>query len=573
MAEKCSYHIYSENNRKLLETIDAIYKDAEKITLTQGDFDKGTYRIINPGIYYLDEDIEFSPNSNIYTSTDGTLFPNVLDNFHPQASQKNEYPTPPYQFGFFAAITIECDNVIIDLNGHVLQQSRMHYFNQRFYSNIELNTSPFIHGQGPADFGKLYFPQNICIRNGTLGRSSHHGIHGNGNKNLLLENLVIKDFEVAGIHLNGGENVVCRKIDIMDSSRDVQVNFLYSNALYTRKFLCQLSNEIPDAFLNINGYNKKNVKTILDELQTEMIKEVYLPLLRGKTVTSSLFYNESLLAEGNIYGIVLNRLGVVVGDFVKTYNDNNYQNKDITVHDILCKNIDSFPREIISLTSLDGSIVGTVGDVLPILECSSPNTGLFVANKQVVATCILAKYTNNSNFKINSRSLSCPPCLIDWVEGKETLTNVKDSCNLKFVNLRDQMNHFMKGNIIIFISGGTDIRLHNIKMEDIANSGPPCDCDPARMSDYKYVYETVGYINYKISDPHYRGQDLIPFLIAGSSYIDVNDVKVVSFQTNGRYDGIDILGDCNHIKCNNISIHSYKKKVRLTNPKGCCYTI
>lgn len=572
--KECSYYLYSENNKNLLEIIEELRKskNTNKILLTQKDFDTGTYRITKGGIYCLQEDIEFSPNSNIYTSIDGISSPNVLDNFHPQESQKNEYPTPPYQFGFFAAITIECDNVIIDLNGHVLKQSRMHYFNQRFYSNIELNPSPFIRGQGPADFGKLYFPQNICIRNGTLGLSSHHGIHGNGNKNILLENLVIKDFEVAGLHLNGSENVVARRIDIQDISRDVQVNFLYSNALYTRRFLCQLYKENPDAFLNINGSDKKTVETILNELQTEMIEKVYLPLLYEKDVTSDLFYNKSLLPEGNIYGIVLNRLGVVVGDFVKTYEDNNYQNKDILLIDILCKNLDSFPKEIISLTSSEKPVVGTVGNTIPILACSHPETGLFIPNKQVVATCILAKYTNISDFKIHSKSLSCPPCLIDWVESEQSLSSIKEYNNLKFVNLRDQMNHFMKGNIIMFVSGGTDIRIHNIRMQNIGNSGPPCDCDPNRMSDYKYVYDTVGYINYKLSDTRYVGRDLKSFLIAGSSHIDIGDVKATSMQTNGRFNGIDILGDCNHITFNNISIH-HCNKVQRRGPKGCCYSI
>ena len=194
------------------------------------------------------------------------------------------------------------------------------------------------------------------------------------------------------------------------------------------------------------------------------------------------------------------------------------------VHDILFKNLDSFPREIISLTSSDGPVVGTVGNVFPVLQCVDVKTRMFVPNKQTVATVLLGKYLNLQKIKFNSKSLSIPECICNWCESRKTLDSVMDENFLKYVNLRDQMNHFMKGNIIIFISGGTDIRISNINMEDIVNNGPVCDCDPERMADYKYIYETSGWINYNISEDLYRGRNLNPFLITGSSNINIKDV-------------------------------------------------
>ena len=547
--------LYSRNNKKMMSHIENIIysKDTYQCRLTQRHFENGTFRIKTPGLYWLDEDIEFSPNYNIYPSRDCTSFPNVLDNFHPTKSQKLIYPSPPYQFGFFAAITVECDNVIIDLNGHTLQQSKMHYFHQRFYSNIELNSSPFIRGQGPDDFGKINFPKNICIRNGTLGRSSHHGIHGNGNQNVLIEYLVIKDFEVAGIALNGSENTVCRHIDIRDTNKDVQINFLYSNAIYTRRFLCDLHKQNKDAFLNINGTDKKNIETIICELQTEMIQNVYIPVSRGEAICSAIFKNVSLMPEGNLYGIVLNKLGAVVGDFLKTYKDNNFQNRDVVVHDILFKNLDSFPREIISLADKNRPVVGLVGNVCPVLDCSDNGKGVYMGNCQVNATCILAKY-KNLGFNIKSRSLYMPEKFCDWVESNESLSDVCIDAGLKFVNLRDQMNHFMKGNIIMFISGGTDIRINDIKMRNITNSGPPCDCNPIRIADYKFVYMREGFINYNISSQRYKGQDLIPILITASSQININDLDCKLLEDKSHCKGIEILGDCAQIECTNINI-------------------
>ena len=105
----------------------------------------------------------------------------------------------------------ESDNVIIDLNGKTIKQSALHNIEQReilcTYKRIE--SSPFIPNQGPGDFGKtIKIPKNVCIMNGTLGLSSHHGIHGNKMENVVIHNVVFKDFEVAAVALNGGVNCI-----------------------------------------------------------------------------------------------------------------------------------------------------------------------------------------------------------------------------------------------------------------------------------------------------------------------------------------------------------------------------
>ena len=192
--------------------------------LNNNDFKGGTYRIREPGYYKLSENIIFSPNENLYSSSKSTDKYNLLDNYKPTKNHKN-YPIPPYQFGFFAAITVESSNVIIDLNNFTIEQDKMHYINQRFFSLIELNETPFIKNQGPSNFGEISYNNYIYIKNGKLGLTSHHGIHGNGNKNILIEDLDISNFEVAAIALNGSENCVINKVNIHDSSKDTIVNF------------------------------------------------------------------------------------------------------------------------------------------------------------------------------------------------------------------------------------------------------------------------------------------------------------------------------------------------------------
>jgi len=135
------------------------------VYLKNSDFTAGTVRITVPGVYVLNEDIIFEPNpGNDCFAT-------------PAQMASGLYPcgaAGSYHLGFFAAITIETANVILDLNGHTIKQSPRHNLEQRFYANIELANSPFIPTQGPFDFSDTsnYKPgSRVLIMNGTLGTS------------------------------------------------------------------------------------------------------------------------------------------------------------------------------------------------------------------------------------------------------------------------------------------------------------------------------------------------------------------------------------------------------------------
>ena len=198
------------------------------VHIRQSDFANGTVRITKPGIYVLKEDIVFHPNPG--------------DDFQPLAKDivSGKYPIPgPFQLGFFAAVTIEARDVILDLNGHSIKQSLEHFLQQRFYATIELGSSPFISNQGPSMgiTGDYKAPCIITVMNGKLGLSSHHGIHGNKkpdeHSNILLYKLLIEDFQVAGIALNGASNSVLCDLEVRNtngaaaSNQSVPINFQY----------------------------------------------------------------------------------------------------------------------------------------------------------------------------------------------------------------------------------------------------------------------------------------------------------------------------------------------------------
>ena len=213
----------SDNNDEESETAEwKIYR------LHQKDFNDGTYRITNPGYYKIMEDITFDFKSNYDSpNSEGAWFPTV--------DQISEYPgagqaRDAYYYGFFAGITIECDDVTLNLNGHTLQQSLAFMTQQGFFSIIEVGSQPFLPGQGIGFFGaNPALPNDIIIQNGILGLTSHHGIHGNYNKNVLIENIQVKDFGTHGIQFNGFENLVLRNVEIGPSTKQAYMTAPYTH--------------------------------------------------------------------------------------------------------------------------------------------------------------------------------------------------------------------------------------------------------------------------------------------------------------------------------------------------------
>jgi hypothetical protein len=230
-----------------------------RVNVTTSSFKKpgGDYRplvITAPGVYTLREDIVFDPSEQMLPSIEGDGYGDV---------------NSPYFIGYFAAIIVAADNVIIDLNGHTIRQSDRYAMRQRFFSIVELGTRPFnpkrpvregstlpqlgFGGGGyeqnappvgvpaeylvadPAGLGqplvdaqgivRSVFPSKVLITGGSgnvgvLGRSSHHGVHGNLNSFVRIEGVTIKHHEVAGISLNCAKHFACHDVDVFGLDQD-----------------------------------------------------------------------------------------------------------------------------------------------------------------------------------------------------------------------------------------------------------------------------------------------------------------------------------------------------------------
>jgi hypothetical protein len=264
------------------------------------DFNEGTLIITQPGSYKLCEDITFYPHVNPPTSSsEGAA--NAFEPIFPGPYDENAFG-----LGFFAAISIATSDVTINLDGHTIEQSQEHALLQRFFAVIELADSPFIKGTGPAQFvgetNQLNAASNIAILGpGTIGRSSHHGIHGNDNDNVLIDGVTFEDFEVAAVSINNANNLLITNCDISNNRHDVPVLGMFSAAKFIRPY---------GKILKDVGFTMRlrgvvtSASDVYDGL-VESINNVFSDVMTSGEIQRSTHPNE--------YDLYHNELGVVDG--------------------------------------------------------------------------------------------------------------------------------------------------------------------------------------------------------------------------------------------------------------------
>jgi hypothetical protein len=440
------------------------------INLRQMHFENGTVRITQPGIYNLKENIVFEPNAN--------------NDFMPTYDQvkSNQYPiglNGAYHLGFFAAITIECEDVILNLNKYTIKQSKLHYLQQRFYANIELASSPFIPKQGPGGFSTrntYKAASNVLIKNGTLGLSSHHGIHGNTMKGIILQDLIFEDFEIAGIALNGAMDSFLHNITLKNTHLNVPVSSKYSQARFARQFLKNVPKNIM--------FNRKTGDDIMLELNKQL-KETEKQFMNGKAPNTFFKHpNYGQGADGNVYGLVLNINGVAINDFVLSRPMNAIGNKNIYLENIYIENITSHPEEIIAISSsneMEGAYggkrqVGSAGDVLD-ANAITNDEGLYNGNILSDVQLIIGKAKNNNN-KLSLGTVNIEKEVIAWAEQKkENLNDMIEKNNYYFVKGGDSMGHIMKGSLGLFVSCGENIEIKGLHVYCLKNKATKIGLD------------------------------------------------------------------------------------------------
>ena len=422
------------------------------IHLSNRDFVQGTYRITSPGRYLLTEDIVFSPNPR-------------KNGVPTEAQRTGHYANRAYHMGFFTAITVECDNVLIDLQGFTLEQSSLHQKQQRFYSNIELSSSPFPAGTGPSNFGSPTQPcTNIIVRNGVLGRSAHHGIHGNNATNVIIERLEIRDAEVAAISLNGCKHLLIRHNIINHIGRS-NFNSKLSQATFALPFLEKIERHSQKAPFMRTGKNI-TVQDVADTLRDAIHNA------KGQSRNIPEFMkSQDGLSDANIYGMVIAGPGIHIGSAKHTPKGNS--NSHIFIHDVKITDLVSTPKEWPAYSCFEPPTenpqtygggaprtIGPVGDVFDITRVTN-NQGRYHGDPLSDAQLVIAMYGKVGE---KGKTNICHH-LIDWSQGRTSLGDYQT------VSGGDSMGHTMKGSIGIFLPQLQNAKITNVQIQNLVNNG------------------------------------------------------------------------------------------------------
>jgi len=509
---------------------DADAAESGVVWLTAADFKYGTYIIDQPGTYKLQENISFNPNSPATLTqavADGTIpaetvpllgLPTPVDAYHagmplftqlqfapggpftPGGPMDARYDPAAYGVGFFAAIAIQADNVVVDLNGFKIEQSAEHALLQRFFAVFELADQPFVPAQGPASFGtEIDSAKNVTIRNGTIGRSSHHGIHGNANEHVTIKNVNFDGYEVGAVALNGVDGLRIEN-SVARNRKDVPVLGTFSSAMFIKAYVDDLVRSGSTTTLTV-GNDVLSATDIQSALQIAINNVHHDVIATGAGVIDAsthpveygVFHNKLRVIDGNSYSFLVNNLGVAVNGFpsvpdgVTKIPSENILIRNVRVVDQVSaiNEVPAIDAGIAPAGTHGAATIDPVGAVFQVWNVN-PDTGLPVttsslddsqatytgnpvANAQAfVAKAALHGDVGSGHLDISRMNIS--DAVIDWVEGalgSETLAAI----NAAYLCNGDSMFHVNKGTIAFKMDAAKNVRLINTSVDGLVNLG------------------------------------------------------------------------------------------------------
>ena len=349
---------FDEEKERELNQEESIDDERVYIKLYQNDFEHGTFRIIKSGTYTLMENIKFNFNAG------GIKHPNAEYSWMPYQDQEDDYPGASqsnhdgfYSMGFFAGITVETDNVVIDLNGFEMSMDKKYYIQQRFFVCISLTNKLFNDNDGITFMGiGQKSANNVVIKNGVIGLSSHMGIFGIDTNNIHLLNLHIRDFETHGIALDKFDRFTMKNVEIGPSvNGQLTVNKRYTSARLMLPIFYSVAKEYPD--IEVPFYNRgpftmnELIDRLLDrmDLAFEYAMNGLINIDQESDLwkeTNQLFINKDGVSQHNtLYGLVLRPKKGGYSEYDDD-DENNINSKVATIEDLYIHDLIINPQQI-----------------------------------------------------------------------------------------------------------------------------------------------------------------------------------------------------------------------------------
>jgi hypothetical protein len=494
------------------------------VGLTSSDFARGTYIVDVPNTCYtLEEDIAFRPSPD--TDFRATRAPYAGD--------------PAFVLDFPAAILVRASGVEINLNGHELSQSREHYIQQRFFAAIEL-TTPFIDGQGPADFVDGSNPPAVAahftLRNGAIGLSSHHGVHGNGAWSVLIEDVDIRDYEVGAVALNGAHDVVLRRVRALGTFAHVPVLGTYSSARFLMPFVrralgaAQAGHPATIRLQNAAGRLQQLMGHVFgDVVRTGAIDKAVHP------EAHSLFANPARLPDGSAgYGFILHAHGVAVNGFECESTDTKHD----AMHHILivdCEVRDTrlHAVEVPVLQEVASGHLqrGPAGDVLRVADLVGPGgayAGTALSETKLALQGLVT--AAGTSMPHTFGTLAIHAVVEAWARGETLALNTAVRAGaFRYVRNGDTMFHVNKGAFGIRVGGGHHIAVLRTLVGGVVSTGDTSNMDPLPGETPDDAYWTGPHDGgHPAAEPQhgYGGADAVGIAVAAASNTILDAVTV-----------------------------------------------
>jgi hypothetical protein len=478
---------------------------------------------------------------------------------------------------------VETKHVHIHLNGKTIEQSKEHALMQRFFAVIELASTPFIPKQGPADFGpSINAGRHVRIGGGTIGRSAHHGIHGNCNYDVAITNVKFEDFEVAAVALNGVNGLVVRNCSAK-GRMDVPVMGRFSGMLFIYRYVKALVEDNAKTTLTVGG--KEMTATFIKSKLDEAIVNIYEDIVvnERKTIDKekhpdeyAIFHNAKGMVDGNAYGFLLHSLGAAVFGFPwtkdegsKFYHSKNVEFDSVTVHDLRAE-ID----EVVALRRADiGWVVNdALGNVLQIWNVHPDDKklitvtsndddkaeykGNMVADAQLFVAKCIQEGTVPDDLHLPKKTNTINADVIAWAEAAATdkperiLSNLLSKLNPNSEDVPyycdgDTMFHVNKGIIGFKIDNTDGATLKNCHVVNMVNHG----ASGSIMCGKYYRSHPLDTIS------GYGGADVRGFTFAGSRNVLVKDSTVSKLTSHhGCAVGYSVMMDSSNIKLESCTV-------------------
>ena len=616
-----------------LEVLEKLYESAGKVSwsefkldqkthagkvieLFSEDFQSGTLRIKQPCKLKLMESVQVNPNRPPMLDDCGMptsepnkekqinpnrvldWFPNLMD-----AGQDKEYGSGAgdaamgYRLGFFACIAIEAtEGTIVDLNGHTLEMHPEFALQQRFHAIVELADQPFVSGQGPAEFGELRSARYVWLKNGELGRSSHHCIHGNGMEDVLISSITFRNYEVAAISLSGGRRIFIEDCKGEGTRTDTPVLGTYSASRFIRLFANAILSQTQEP--SAGYYDPLRAK--LSALNSSL-DAAFNEIIFGSGETSNPVYkNEKRITDGNTYGIALHARGVLVGSFVcagGSIGEDNAGKKALETTDVILANVNLAStqgniREILALSEEGKApMVDTAGAVFQFFGTGNQPGNMDSDGKasltELGAVQIeLAKIKNAAPENIASffGTLNIPPKIVEWSETSslKLIQRVNDPRIWDLVNESDlatvlasyelhangdSMHHVNKGVLNIFIQS-----VDGLILEDVQSSGSKNYGAAGSQLAGPYTGPEDGGHSGQNKQIGYGGADSRGVYIGACSDIWLDGVKALDTEAEyGSARGIEIAGASDSVEVQRCYVFNVKAGSALEIPYSSTY--